>query len=134
MMRCRPGCTALSGPACWCSSPIFFSTSVTPQPLAYLRSFYGLIDLSAVLFFFVPRISSDLILWIFKFVRVLRVFKLLRFLDEAQLLGNALRASARHIGVFLFFVVMTQVVLGYVMVVIESGHPQTQFQTMGHGV
>lgn len=107
---------------------------VTPRPLAYLRSFYGLIDLSAVLFFFVPQISSGLILWIFKFGRVLRVFKLLRFLDEAQLLGNALRASARRIGVFLFFVVMTQVVLGYVMVVIESGHPQTQFQTVGHGV
>ena len=107
---------------------------VTPQRLAYLRSFYGLIDLSAVLFFFVPQISSGLILWIFKFGRVLRVFKLLRFLDEAQLLGRALRASARRIGVFLFFVVMTQVVLGYVMVVIESGHPQTQFQTVGHGV
>jgi hypothetical protein len=71
---------------------------VTPRPLAYLRSFYGLIDLSAVLFFFVPQISSGLILWIFKFGRVLRVFKLLRFLDEAQLLGNALRASARRTG------------------------------------
>jgi len=107
---------------------------VTPRPLAYLRSFYGLIDLSAVLFFFVPQISSGLVLWVFKFGRVLRVFKLLRFLDEAQLLGNALRASARRIGVFLFFVVMTQVVLGYLMVVIESGHPQTQFQTVGQGV
>ena len=36
------------------------------------------------------------------------MFKLLRFLDEAQLLGNALKASARRIGVFLFFVVMVQ--------------------------
>ncbi|TCD57575.1 potassium channel protein [Synechococcus sp. BS56D] len=107
---------------------------VSPKPITYLRSFYGLIDLSAVLFFFVPQISSGLILWIFKFGRVLRVFKLLRFLDEAQLLGHALRASARRIGVFLFFVVLTQVVLGYLMVVIESGHPNTQFQTVGQGV
>ena len=107
---------------------------VSPKPIAYLRSFYGLIDLSAVLFFFVPQISSGLILWIFKFGRVLRVFKLLRFLDEAQLLGHALRASARRIGVFLFFVVLTQVVLGYLMVVIESAHPNTQFQTVGQGV
>ena len=86
--------------------------SVSPKPLAYARSFYGLIDLSAVLFFFVPQIRSGLVLWIFKFARVLRVFKLLRFLDEAQMLGRALRASARRIGVFLFFVVMAQVVLG----------------------
>ena len=107
---------------------------VSPKPLAYARSFFGLIDLSAVLFFFVPQISSGLILWIFKFGRVLRVFKLLRFMDEAQLLGRALKASARRIGVFLFFVVMAQVVLGYLMVLVESSHPETQFQTVGQGV
>ena len=59
---------------------------VSPRLRKYLFSFYGLIDVSAVLFFFIPQISSGLILWIFKFGRVLRVFKLLRFLDEAQLL------------------------------------------------
>ena len=107
---------------------------VSPKPLDYARSFYGLIDLSAVLFFFVPQIRSGLVLWIFKFARVLRVFKLLRFLDEAKMLGRALRASARRIGVFLFFVVMAQVVLGYLMVLIESSHPNTQFQTVGQGV
>ncbi|QNI84065.1 cation transporter/ voltage-gated ion channel (VIC) family protein [Synechococcus sp. PROS-7-1] len=107
---------------------------VSPKPLVYARSFFGLIDLSAVLFFFVPQINSGLILWVFKFGRVLRVFKLLRFMDEAQLLGRALKASARRIGVFLFFVVLAQVVLGYLMVVIESGHPNTQFQTVGQGV
>ena len=104
------------------------------QAAQVLVQLYGLIDVSAVLFFFVPQISSGLILWIFKFGRVLRVFKLLRFLDEAQLLGNALKASARRIGVFLFFVVMAQVVLGYLMVLVESSHPETQFQTVGQGV
>jgi len=107
---------------------------VSPKPLRYLFSFYGLIDASAVLFFFIPQINSGLVLWIFKFGRVLRVFKLLRFLDEAQMLGKALRASARRIGVFLFFVVMAQVVLGYFMVLVESSHPETQFQTVGQGV
>ena len=83
--------------------------------------------------FFVPQINSGLILWVFKFGRVLRVFKLLRFMDEAQTLGRALRASARRIGVFLFFVVLTQVVLGYLMVVIESSHPNTQFRLWVRG-
>jgi voltage-gated potassium channel len=36
--------------------------------------------------------------------------------------------------VFLFFVVMAQVVLGYLMVLVESSHPETQFQTVGQGV
>ena len=55
-------------------------------------------------------------------------------MDEAQMLGGALQASARRIGVFLLFVVMAQVVFGYLMVVFESGHPNTQFQTVGQGV
>ena len=58
----------------------------------------------AVLFFFVPQVRSELLLWLFKFARILRVFKLLRFIDKARLLGLALRGSARTIGVFLFFV------------------------------
>ena len=35
---------------------------VSPKPSAYARSFFGLIDLSAVLFFFVPQINSGLVL------------------------------------------------------------------------
>ena len=101
----------------------------SPRPLAYLRSFYGLIDLCAVLFFAVPQISSGLVLWVFKFGRILRVFKLLRFMDEARALGAALRASARRITVFILFVLILQVVLGYVMVVVESVHPESQFRS-----
>ena len=44
---------------------------VSLRPRKYLFSFYGLIDVSAVLFFFVPQICSGLILWILKFGRVL---------------------------------------------------------------
>ena len=106
----------------------------SPRPLAYLRSFYGLIDLCAVLFFAVPQISSGLVLWVFKFGRILRVFKLLRFMDEARALGAALRASARRITVFILFVLILQVVLGYVMVVVESFHPESQFRSVAQGV
>ena len=51
---------------------------VTPKPSNYLFSFYGLIDFSAVLFFFIPQISSGLILWIlliqFNHVDLITVF------------------------------------------------------------
>ena len=100
----------------------------------YLFSFTGLIDASAVLFFFVPQVRSELLLWVFKFGRILRVFKLLKFIDEARVLGQALRGSARTIGVCLFFVFLLQVVLGYAIFVIESVNPESQFQTVSNGV
>ena len=87
--------------------------AVVPSPRKYLFSFTGLIDLSAVLFFFVPQVRSELLLWVFKFGRILRVFKLLKFIDKAKVLAQALRGSARTICVFLFFVFLRQVVLGY---------------------
>ena len=104
------------------------------KPERYLFSFTGLIDAAAVLFFFVPQVRSELLLWVFKFGRILRVFKLLKFIDEARMLGQALRGSARSIVVFLFFVFLMQVVLGYSIFVIESARPDSQFQTVGSGV
>ena len=44
------------------------------KPRHYLFSFTGLIDALAVLFFFVPQVRSELLLW---------VFKLLKFIDAA---------------------------------------------------
>ena len=93
----------------------------------------GLIDASAVLFFFVPQVRSELLLWVFKFGRILRVFKLLKFIDEARVLGQALRGACT-IGVFLFFVVLLQVVLGYSIFVIESARLDSQFQKVASGV
>ena len=104
------------------------------RPRRYLFSFTGLIDASAVFFFFVPQVRSELLLWVFKFGRILRVFKLLKFIDEARVLGQALRGSARTIGVYLFFVFLLQVVLGYAIYVIESVNPESQFQTVSNGV
>ena len=81
-----------------------------------------------------PQVRSELLLWVFKFGRILRVFKLLKFIDEARVLGQALRGSARTVGVFLFFVFLLQVVLGYSIFVIESARPDSQFQTVASGV
>ena len=53
-------------------------------------------------FIFVPQVRSELLLW---------VFKLLKFIDEAKLLAQSLRGSARTICVFLFFVFLLKVVL-----------------------
>ena len=49
------------------------------------------------------------------------------------MLGHALRGSARTIGVFLFFVFLLQVVLGYSIFVIESALPDSQFHAVASG-
>jgi voltage-gated potassium channel len=107
---------------------------VAPSPCKYVCSFTGLIDLSAVLFFFVPQVRSELLLWVFKYGRIVRVFKLLKFIDEAKVLAQALRGSACTICVFLFFDPLLQVVLGYAIFVIESSGPNSQFETVSKGV
>ena len=63
--------------------------ALVEKPRRYRFSFAGWIDASAVLFFFVPQVRSELLLWVFKFGRILRVFKLLNFIDEASVLGQA---------------------------------------------
>ncbi len=61
--------------------------ALVEKPRCYLFSFPGLIDASAVLFLFVPQVRSELLLWVFKFGRILQVFKLLKFIDEARTIG-----------------------------------------------
>ena len=56
-----------------------------------------------------------------------------RQVDEADRLLISLRASARRIAVFILFVVILQVFLGYLMVLVESSHPESQFQSVGQG-
>ena len=53
--------------------------ALVEKPRRYLFSFTGLIDASPVLYFFVPQVRSGLLLSVFKFGRILRVFKLLKF-------------------------------------------------------
>ena len=76
--------------------------ALVERPRRYLFSFTGLIDASAVLFFFVPQVRSELVAVGVQVRRILRVFKLLKFIDEARVLGQALRGSARTIGVLVF--------------------------------
>ncbi len=79
------------------------------RPWRYALSFFGIIDLLAILptfaSLFVPGVQYLLTVRILRFLRIFRVLKLTEYLTEAQVLSKALRASARKIGVFLLTVV-----------------------------
>ncbi len=94
------------------------------RPMRYATSFFGLIDLMAVLptllVFVVPAAAPLMTIRIIRMLRVFRILKLVSFLKEAQQLVVALRASRRKILVFLTSVLTLVVILGTLMYIIED--------------
>jgi voltage-gated potassium channel len=94
------------------------------HPLRYATSFFGVIDLIAILpsyiAFFVPEAHLLIDVRILRLLRVFRVFKLTGYVAEYSALGEALRASRRKIAVFLSFVFMVVLVMGTLMYVVEG--------------
>jgi voltage-gated potassium channel len=80
------------------------------RPLRYARSFYGVIDLLALLptylAILVPGLSVLIDVRILRLLRVFRIFKMSRYAAEYRALATALAASRRKIMVFVGFVFM----------------------------
>ncbi|MGM9515040.1 ion transporter [Roseateles sp. DB2] len=95
-----------------------------PQPWRYVRSFYGIVDLLAVLptylALFLPEAYALVDVRVLRLLRIFRVFKLSAYLHEFRSLGSALQASARKILVFLSVVIMAVLIMGTVMYVVEG--------------
>lgn len=94
------------------------------HPLRYARSFFGIIDLLAIiptyLSLLIPGTQFLLVIRLMRILRVFRVLKLAKYIAEAEVLVTALRASRRKITVFLFTVTTLVVILGSLMYFIES--------------
>ena len=92
--------------------------------IGYALSFYGIIDLLAVLptYFslLIPGSQYFLVLRLLRVLRIFRVLKLVQYLNEAKMLVLALKASRRKITVFLFTVLTLVVIFGSLMYVIEG--------------
>ena len=94
------------------------------RPLAYARSFFGIVDLLAILptylSIFIPGTQYLLVIRLLRVLRIFRVLKLVPYVGEARLLMQALRASRRKITVFLFTVLILVVIFGALMYLIED--------------
>lgn len=94
------------------------------RPTRYMRSFFGVIDVLAVL----PAASS--LLWpgaqslavvrALRLMRVFRILKLAAFVGESQALWAALRASMRKIVIFLFVVSTIVLIVAALMYLVEG--------------
>jgi len=98
----------------WCSE----------QRVAYAVSFWGIVDLLAILptilMLFAPEAAALLVI---RLLRVLRIFRILHLFelqkDYFQIL-DVLKATSRSIAVFLSIVMVTVVVFGCLLYVIEG--------------
>ncbi|SER04480.1 voltage-gated potassium channel [Azotobacter beijerinckii] len=98
--------------------------AIHPRPSHYIFSFYGVVDLlavlPAVLALLLPEAQYLLIIRVMRMLRVFRVLKLLPYLSQANFLLVALRGSRQKIIVFLFSVTTLMIVFGTLMYVIEG--------------
>ncbi|MBF7730835.1 ion transporter [Pseudomonas sp. N040] len=96
----------------------------SPKPLRYAFSFYGLIDLLAVLPAFLALLfASAQYLMVVRIIRVLRVFRILKltpYLRQANYLMTALRGSQQKITVFFLCILILVTVFGALMYVVEG--------------
>ncbi|MEM1178648.1 MAG: ion transporter [Acidobacteriota bacterium] len=94
------------------------------RPARYARSFFGIVDLLALLPTYLSLIvagtQSLIVIRALRLLRVFRVLKLAHYVGEQALLYAAVRASARKIVVFLGFVLAAVLILGASMYLIEG--------------
>jgi len=106
------------------------------RPLRYATSFFGLVDLTSVapayLSILFPGAQALLIVRSLRLLRVFRVLKLARFLDEAQIIRRALHASSRKISVFLVTVLVVVAIMGSLMYALEG--PENGFTSIPHAI
>ena len=102
----------------------------------YARSFFGVVDLLAVLpgfvGLFVPGGQALAVIRLLRVLRVFRVLKLAQFVGGERLLIRALRSSAYKIAVFVVAVLVVVTVVGAVMYVIEGA--ESGFSSIPRGV
>jgi voltage-gated potassium channel len=94
------------------------------RPLSYATSFFGLVDLLAILPTYLsilfPGTQYLLVIRILRVLRIFRVLKLVPYVGEGRMLMQALRASRRKITVFLFAVLTLVIIFGSLMYLIED--------------
>lgn len=105
---------------------------LTSKTWKYVLSFYGLVDLLAILpvflSFFVANTQLLSVIRALRLLRIIRVLKLGRYLSEANFIRDSLRSSAPKIQIFLFSVLTIVLVMGTLMFVIEG--PQHGFTSI----
>lgn len=109
---------------------------LTNKTLSYVTSFYGIVDLLAILpvylSIFVVNTHLLSVIRALRLLRVIRILKLGRYLAEADFLRQSLKASATKIQIFLFSVLTIVLIMGTLMFVVEG--PESGYTSIPVGM
>ena len=105
---------------------------ITPTRLKYITSFYGVIDLLAVLPSYIgliiPGANYLLMVRLIRVLRVFRILKLIRYLAEANMLLRSIGQAKRKILIFFSSVLVLSTIFGALMFIVEG--PQNGFSSI----
>jgi len=94
------------------------------KPVKYIFSFFGIIDLLAILPTYLSLfIIGTQYLMIIRALRLLRMFRILKmgnYVKQGRIITSSLKASIPKITVFLYFVILAVIVFGSIMYVVEG--------------
>lgn len=107
------------------------------KPIAYVFSFFGIIDLLAILPTYLSLIFYGsqylLVIRAVRLLRVFRIFKLSHFLKGQETIMRAIKASMPKILVFLSAIVIIVIIVGALMYVIEAPY-NPKFSSIPEGI
>jgi len=104
------------------------------QPVKYITSAFGIIDLLSILptylslFFGGAQLLA--IVRVLRLLRIFRIFNLKEYMRGGLIIYLALRESRKKIVVFLLFILLTVIVFGGVMYIVERNHPESGFESI----
>ncbi len=97
---------------------------VLDNPRKYIFSFYGIVDLLAllpsILGLFFSGSQYFIVIRMLRLLRIFRIFKLTRYTKAGRLLLHAIWSSKEKIVVFVLFVFIFSVIIGTLMYAIED--------------
>lgn len=109
---------------------------LSSKPFRYIVSFYGIVDLLAILpvylSFFVVNVQLLTVVRALRLLRVIRILKLGRYLSEAEFIREALEASMKKIQIFIFAVMTIVLIMGTLMYLVEG--PEAGFTSIPRGM
>lgn len=109
-----------------------------PNPLKYIFSFWGIIDLATILPLYVmwlwPEISIEYVFaWrAMRAIRALRILKLLRFMPSLNIFWTAIVSARHQLILFYSFIAIVMVIFGALMYLVEG--PRYGFTTLNASV
>ncbi|MDA0147046.1 ion transporter [Vibrio sp. LaRot3] len=108
----------------------------SPKPKSYATSFYGVIDLLAILptylAFFFPSVAFMGVIRLLRVMRIFRVLKLVRYLQDSNILLRSLLMAKRKIFIFFNTVAILVTIFGALIYVIEG--PENGFTSIPQSI